>query len=61
MTTIHRKQVFLGPEQHRLNARLMTGSQQHFGGEAASSELYTWCLVLLVAKQSLPIMLVQDR
>ena len=32
VTTIHRKQVFLGPEQHRLNTGLMQGSQPHYGG-----------------------------
>ena len=32
VTTIHRKRVFLGPEQHRLNTGLMQGSQPHYGG-----------------------------
>lgn len=36
VTTIHRKQVFLGPEQHRLNTGLMQGPQQRYGGRGPS-------------------------
>jgi hypothetical protein len=39
VTTIHRKQVFLGPEQHRLNTGLVQGPEQHFGGDVLSSLL----------------------
>ena len=39
VTTIHRKQVFLGPEQHRVNTGLVQGPEQHYGGDVLSSLL----------------------